>query len=392
MRSEKQVFLHRGIYKPSATLSEAVFMITGMTIGAGVLAIPYAVAQVGLLTGIAYIAALGLIIMFLNLMIGEIASRTKEPMQLAGFAGKYLGSWAKYFLSFIFLFSAFGTLLVYVIGEGTSLAAVFGGSPTLWSVVFWSVGSFLIWGGLKRIKSIDKLFGIIIMGIITGLSLYLLPRFNFAELSYFDGSQIFFPLGVILFALHASPAISEAHALLPNRARDFRRALILGTIIPILLYIIFTIAVVGFTGAETSEIATIGLGVALGPFIGVMANVFAVLAMSTGFIGLGTALRETLSWDLKVPDKGSLFLVVSVPLILFLFGIRSFISVLDVVGTVGIAFEGIIMGWVYLRARKGSDALPESYLSPRHPLLISFPVIAFFGSLLLFSFYRFFVK
>jgi amino acid permease len=389
---EKKVFIHKGIYKPEATLTEAVFMITGMTIGAGVLAIPYAVAQVGILPGIAYIAALGFIILFLNLMIGEIVSRNKEPLQLAGLAGKYLGSWAKYFLSAIFLFSAFGTLLVYIIGEGRSLSAIFGGGDVMWSVVFWSVGSFLIWGGLKRIKQVDKLLGFVIMGIIVGLSLYILPRFDLSQLTYFDGSQILFPLGVILFALHASPAIAEAHTLLTNREKDFRRAVVIGTAVPIVLYILFTVAVVGFTGADTTEIATIGLGVALGPFVGVLANIFAVLAMSTGFIGLGTALRETLVWDLKMPDKSSVFLVIFIPLAFFLFGIRSFVLVLDAIGTIAIASEAIIMVMVYLKARKGSDSIPERYLYPAHPLLMSFPVVLFFGSLLLFSFYRFFVK
>lgn len=391
-KEEKKVLLHQGIFKEEATVTEAVFMITGMTIGAGILAIPYAVSQVGILAGVAYIAALGFIVLFLNLMIGEIVSRNQEQMQLGGLAGKYLGPWAKYFLVAIFLFSAFGTLLVYIIGEGRSLSAIFGGSELVWSVIFWSVGSFLIWGGLKRIKQVDKLFGFIIMGIIAGLSLFLLPKFNLSELTYFDGTQILFPLGVILFALHASPAIAEAHTLLPNRVKDFRRAVVLGTAIPIVLYILFTVAVVGFTGADTTEIATIGLGVALGPFVGVLANIFAVMAMSTGFIGLGTALRQTLSWDLKMPDRGSVILVVFVPLALFLFGIRSFVLVLDAIGTIAIASEAIIMAMVYLKARKGTDSIPEHYLYPNRPLLITFPVVMFFGSLLVFSFYKFFVK
>lgn len=389
---EKKVFLHQGIYKPQASVFDAVFMITGMTIGAGILALPYAVAQVGLLPGLAYIAALGVIVLFLNLMIGEIVARNKEEMQLGGMAGKYLGPWAKYFLIIVFLFSSFATLLVYIIGEGKSLVAIFGGSEVMWSVIFWSLGSFLIWGGVRRIKQVDKIFGFIIMGIIIGLSLYILPHFNLSQLAYFDGSQILFPLGVILFALHASPAIAEAHTLLPNRAKDFRRAIIIGTGLPIVLYLLFTLAIVGFTGARTSEIATIGLGLALGPVVVVLANIFAILAMSTGFIGLGTALRETLSWDLKVPGTLSVFLVVLLPLALFLLGLRSFILILDVVGTVAIASESIIMAMVYLKVRRSRDAIPERYHYPNHPLLMSFPVVLFFVLLLAFSFYRFFVK
>ena len=99
MIEEKQLVLHKGIYKPIASVSEAIFMITGMTIGAGVLGIPYVVAQVGLKIGLLYIVILGAVILAMNLMLGDIAVRTKEELQIPGLAGKYLGKWARYVLS-----------------------------------------------------------------------------------------------------------------------------------------------------------------------------------------------------------------------------------------------------------------------------------------------------
>lgn len=346
------VIFHKGTYKPAATVADAVFIITGMTIGAGILAIPYAIAQVGLALGIACIVVLGAFNLFLNYMIGEIAINTNEPLQLVGFTGKYLGKVAKYFLALIFLVSAFGSLLVYIIGEGIALSALFGGSSFLWSIFFWSVGSFIIWSGLKRIKVIDKVFGSIIMAIIIGLAVLILPKFNAEQLFYFNSAKFFLPFGVILFALNGTAAIAEAHALLPNRARDFRKALVIGTLIPISLYILFAIAIVGFTGQSTTEIATVGLGRAFGPVVSFFANLFAVLAMFTGFIGLGTALRESLVWDNKLPDPAAVFLIIAVPLALFLFGLRNFIGIIDVLGTVVIASETLLMTLIYLKVRR----------------------------------------
>ncbi|MEK7625560.1 MAG: aromatic amino acid transport family protein, partial [Patescibacteria group bacterium] len=244
-------------------------------------------------------------------------------------------------------------LLVYIVGEGIALSAMFGGSSFLWSIFFWSVGSFIIWGGLRRIKTIDKLFGSIVMAIILGLAILALPRFQIEQMFFFDAGKLFLPFGVILFALNGTAAIAEAHALLPNRARDFRKALIIGTLIPIFLYALFAISVVGFTGQATTEIATVGLGRAFGPVVSFIANLFAALAMCTGFIGLGTALRETLVWDNKLPDAAALFLVVSVPLALFLFGLRNFIGIIDVLGSVVIASETILMAMIYLKVRRG---------------------------------------
>ena len=154
---EKKIILHQGVYKPSASVADAVFMITGMTIGAGVLGIPYVVAQVGLKIGIAYILVLGLVMLALNLMLGEIAVRTNESLQIPGLVGKYLGKWAKLFLNIIIIFASYGALLAYIIGEGQSLSALFGGSPVVWSVVFWSIASAVVWRGLQTIKIAEKI-------------------------------------------------------------------------------------------------------------------------------------------------------------------------------------------------------------------------------------------
>src|SRR3989339_1824851 len=137
----KKIILHQGVYKKPVSIGDAVFMITGMTIGAGVLGVPYVVAQVGLKIGIAYILILGLVMLSLNLMLGEIAVRTKESLQISGLVGKYLGKWPKYFINILIVFGAYGALLAYVAGEGQALSALFGGNPVVWSVVFWSIAS-----------------------------------------------------------------------------------------------------------------------------------------------------------------------------------------------------------------------------------------------------------
>src|SRR3989339_326335 len=293
------VVLHQGVYKKTLGISSAVFMITGMTIGAGILGIPYVVAQVGLLVGLAYILFLGIVMLSLNLMVGEITVRTKDSYQLPGLAGKYLGKWA-------------------------------------------------------------KVLRILVIGIILGLSLAFLPHVQVVNLNYFNWSKFFLPFGVILFALHAAPSIAEAHALLPNSQRHFRKALIVGTLIPIFVYIIFALAVVGVMGKETTEIATLGLGSKFGSWVRILANVFAVFAMGTGFMGLGIALKQTLVWDWKVSSFLATFLVI-----------------LGVVGGLFLGVEAILMTLMYWKAKKVGDLPADRYSLPAAGLL-TFLVLAVF--------------
>ncbi len=358
---EKKIILHQGVYKPSASVADAVFMITGMTIGAGVLGVPYVVAQVGLKIGLVYIVGLGLVMLFLNLMIGEIAVRTNESLQIPGLVGKYLGKWVKLFLNIIIVFASYGALLAYIIGEGQSLSALFGGNPVVWSVVFWSIASVVVWLGLQIIKVAEKVLSIIVIGIICGLSFYLLKDFQISNWVYTDLSKIFLPYGVILFALNGTPAIIEAHALLPRSQRHFRKALIIGSLIPVAVYILFALAVAGATGLQTSEIATIGLGAKFGNGVLILGNIFAVLAMAGGFIGSGIALKQTFVWDSKLNKILAEFLVISVPLLLFIAGLRQFISILSIAGGVFIGIEAVALIIVCWQARRKGDLDASRY-------------------------------
>lgn len=361
IKDERPVVLHSGIYKRTATTAEAVFMITGMTIGAGVLALPYTVSRIGLWRGIVLIIILGFVNLILQLLLGEIAIRTKEHMQLPGFAGKYLGAWAKVLISITIILRAFGTLLAYVVGAGVVLAALLGGSSLGWSIIFWSLGSILIWAGLQRVKSVEKWLSLLVMIIIIGISFFILPHSSAINWQWSGQENILLAIGVILFALSGTPAIAEAHALLPGSERHFKRAVILGSLIPVAIYLLFVIAVVGVFGLNTTEVATLGLGAKFGPNLVFFANLFAIMAMSTAFMGLGTALKETFVWDHKFPALVATMIVCLVPLSLFLLGWRGFVVILEVVGGVFIALENIIMILVYFKAHKHSEIIPRYY-------------------------------
>jgi len=370
---ERPIIFHKGVYKKTATTSEAVFMITGMTIGAGILGLPYAIAQVGLKIGLVSIVILGIIMLLLNLMIGEVASRTKESFQLPGLAGKYVGPWAKYLLSTTIVFSAFGALLAYIVGEGDALSNLFGGNKFVWSILFWSIGSVIIWRGLETAKVTQKILSVVVIGIIVGLSLYFFPHIQKEYIAYSDFGKLFFPYGVILFALHASPAVIEAHSLLPQKTRQFKRALIIGTIIPIIVYILFSAAVVGISGLSTHEIATTGLGELFGKKILIFGNLFAVLAMGTGFVGLGIALKQTFTWDDNIKPFYANLLVIFIPLLFFLLGVRNFIFILNIVGGIFIGLESIIMVLVYWQAKRRGVLKPSSF-NLHHMWLFIIPV------------------
>ncbi len=377
MLKEEVVVLHQGVYKNPVGINNAVFMITGMMIGAGILGIPYVVAQVGLWIGLAYILVLGAVMLCLNLMIGEIIVRTKDSFQLPGLAGKYLGGWAKILMSVLTIFGGLGALLAYLVGEGESLTGIFGGAPVWWTVVFWTGGSVLIWRGLQTVKVVEKVLSVLVISIILGLSFAFLPHVQVVNFGYFDWSKIFLPYGVILFSLSASPAIAEAHALLPGSQRHFRKALIIGSLIPVFVYVVFAMAVVGVMGKETTEIATLGLGRQFGSVVRILVNIFAIFAMGTGFMGLGISLKQSLIWDWKVSPFLATLLVISAPLTFFMAGWRNFVEILGVVGGLFLGVEALLMILIYWKAKKTGDVLVDRYNLPFAGLLTVLVFVVF---------------
>ncbi len=349
----KKVSSHPGkiISRSGGSVAEGVFLITGMTIGAGVLGIPYAIMQVGLKIGLLYLLGFGVLMVCLNLMISETAENTPERFQLAGLAGKYIGSWACTLLSLTIVLSSYGALLAYIVGEGEVLSLLIGGNPFWWSIAFWVVGSIIIWRGLSAAKKMQKFLSFLVILIITGLSLFLFRSVHVGNWLYTNTAQLLFPYGIILFALHGSPAVIEAKALLENDPKKLRKAVIIGSLIPIIVYVLFAAAVVGVLGTATTPVATIALAARFGNGVLFISNLFALFAMATSFVGLGIALKESLLWDDHLSPVISSGLVFIVPIILFVAGLRNFISILNVVGALFIAFEVLIMILVYWRAK-----------------------------------------
>ena len=106
-------------------LFSAVAVLMGAIIGAGVLGIPYVIAQSGFKIGLIHLIIIGIIMAILMLYLGEITLRTKKDHQLAGYAEKYLGKKGKIIMAAAFGFGIYASLTAYLIGEGESLAILF---------------------------------------------------------------------------------------------------------------------------------------------------------------------------------------------------------------------------------------------------------------------------
>lgn len=388
--SPRALVMHHGIFRSRLTLWEGVALIISGTVGAGVLGIPFAVAQSGMRIGIVYIIALGVLMMGLNLMVGEIAIRTRGSFQLVGLARHYLGAIGGAIMTMVFYALLFGVLVIYIIGEGETLAALFGGTPGAWSIGFFGVGALFVAFGLRTVKTIELFLTAGILGVVMIIAGLSSPHIDLSYWAHMDSAHLFLPYGVILFAYHGTTAIPEVHATLLKKNNIFKQAILIAGCSIMAVYLILSLVVVGVTGIHTTEIATIGLGSALGPAMFVFGNVFAFFAMATSFLLTGVALKDSLSWDYHMSPRIATCVTLAVPCTIFLLGLRSFITAIDIVGGVFVSTEVLLILLMYIVAKKRGELPSTSYVL-RHASILGVLLACIFTVGAVYSVWQLFV-
>ena len=193
----------------------AATTLTGTIVGAGILGIPYVIAKTGFFYGSIIIILIGAALLCLNLFMGEVVLRTKTQHQLPGYAEKYLGKTGKRLMAFAMLFTIYGALSAYIMGEGETIKAILGfGSPLLYSVIFFLVAFLIVWKGVKFTGNAELILISFLFLVVVLIGIYSFQDIKMSNLTTFDASKLLIPYGVILFAFLGSPAIPEVQEVL----------------------------------------------------------------------------------------------------------------------------------------------------------------------------------
>ncbi len=368
---------YRGFFAQRRELI-ATSTLIGTIVGAGMLGIPYAVAKAGLLYGLLLIIVMGGVFLFLNLMLGEIVLRTKEQHQLTGYAEKYLGPRGKRLMTLVMFLSLYGALTAYLLGEGFALHAIFKfGSPILYTGLFFFLTLGIVWRGIKSTGKAELYLIFLLLIVVAVIGFVSLNKIESHNLTWANPGSLFLPYGVIMFALLAFPAIPEMQEELGTKKKYFKKSIIIGSIIPVLLYLLFTFIVVGSIGQEkfsllepNQRIATIALSIYTYPLLGLFANLLAVLAMFTSFLSLSTALIEMYELDYHLSRLAGFVLTFALPLIIVLTNVTSFIAILGITGGIAGGLEGICLIQMYRGAKKRGNREPEYSLPSQRFLWI----------------------
>ncbi|OGM99250.1 MAG: hypothetical protein A2915_02720 [Candidatus Yanofskybacteria bacterium RIFCSPLOWO2_01_FULL_41_34] len=360
----------------------SVAVLVGTMVGVGVFGIPFVFSKAGFWVGFLFLVFIGFIMLLLDLMYGEVVLRTNEEHQITGYTDKYLGPWFKRVIFFSVALSLYSALLAYVVIAGDFLnnifSSVFYASPASYSLVFFVVLSVLVLLGIKRISWVELLLVVLFTGVVILIFSLGFNKINLSNFTEIQPEFWFLPYGVLLFAFAGFSAIPIQRNILKNRETELKSSIFLAVLLTGALYLLFAFTVLGISGSVTTPDAISGLYEFLGGKIIFLGSLFGILAVSTSFLMLGSAFLDMFHLDYNISRRWAWILVVAPPLVLFLGGLRTFIEIISLAGSVAIGLEGIVLTFVYVRSKSKGDRVPEYSLEL--PKFIYYLLIFMFGA------------
>lgn len=334
----------------------ATGIISGLIIGAGMFTLPYAVNVSGAGWSVFNMLIAFFAVLLIHLVYGEVVVNNTSHHRLPGYAKMYLGNFAGNIsrVSGIFGFNA--VILVYAILGGIFLSTIFGGTSSFWSIVFLVSGSLvLFFSNAKRMGFINVILTIPL--ILSALYIAFLSAQNGSlENISFASEDPFFSFGVFVFAFTGMSVIADAKDVFSGKgkietASGLRSSIIIGTVLPLFLYIVFTVGVIMASGSVTTEDTLSGLSGILGGKILILGALVGILAAFTSYLSIAYDLKEIYELDLEASPRKSWVFSGLLPIVLFFLVSGDFLKLISLIGGFLIALDGIFVVFILRKMR-----------------------------------------
>ena len=347
---------------------EAVLILSGMIIGVGMFGIPFSFLKAGFWLGTFELAVLGGVMVLIHLLYARIIIETPSAHRLPGYVRLHLGGQAEILATLASFFGITGSLLAYILVGSIFLHNIFqnfwgGSSEFLWAAAITASGALITRFTLKKEALVNGILTAVLIGFLGYMIFLLFPQVQSEHFVGVNLKEFFLPYGVLLFALSGSAAIPNLVGLLSRDREKISRAVIIGTLVPAVIYFFFALAVVGATGSSTSEEALAGLKGLVGGGVMLVASLTGFLAVFTSYIILNSNAQALLELDFRFPQKIAWILSSLIPFVLYLVGVQNFILIIGAVGAVagGIEIGLIIAAYHRIRKNKGQEFSWFSY-------------------------------
>lgn len=355
----------KATHSAGLTFWQGVALIFGTNIGAGILSLPYAGRNGGFLALVVALLIAGTLTTISMLYVAEVSLRTREPFQLSGLAEKYLGQLGRWLVFAAIVVNGVGALIAYAAGSGMLLNNIFGLNPVLGTLIFYAIGSLIMWKGLHATGVVEAVITIgmaVIIIVLVGWTI-LGPGISITNLAVFHPYFIIPIMNLAVFTFLAQYVVPELARGMEHSPQTLPRAIIVGMLATGVTLALVPFAALGLMGTSVTEVVTIAWGERLGPVAYYLANIFALAAMLTSFLAIGfTMMRNVMNmfhWEeFGWKRVAALALTVIPPVAIVFAGMGGFVAALTYAGGFAGAVMSVIPVLLLRVSRKHGDRIP----------------------------------
>ncbi|MEE3003752.1 MAG: aromatic amino acid transport family protein [Pseudomonadota bacterium] len=381
-----------------------ILLVAGTQIGAGMLALPLTTG----IAGFSY-ALLTFLLCFLYMLttlflLLEANYYSKEQeSNVISMAQKHLGKVGEIIAWLCFILLMYSALSAYISGASdifkniiSKVAPNIETSEIQLSIFISVVFGAIVYYGARCIDSINRIlmlglgFSYIIM-VIT-----LLPKISYLNLTQNHIKYLPAAIPVVILSFTAHIILPSLRSYLDNDIEDLKQVLIIGSCIPMLVYLIWVLIIVGIIpyhgnlgmlALANSEHPIGLLPHAISKYtgsdvIGQNNNLFSFCALTTSMLGVLLSLQDFLADGFKIKDRtvGIRFALIVActipPLLLIFFCPGLFIEALSYGGVFIAILYGILPPLMVWKARYQNSLSSEYTLPGGKPALVVILLIA----------------
>ncbi|KAB2615287.1 hypothetical protein D8674_021875 [Pyrus ussuriensis x Pyrus communis] len=345
------------------SLASAILLVAGTTVGAGILAIPAVTLESGFLASALtcilcwlYMVATGLLIAQVN--VNTMCELGSGSVSLVSMAMRTMGSVGVQIVCWSYIFIHYALLVAYV-ARSSEILTNFLGIPLWESATMFSVllGGICYFGSQRFIGAVN---GVLVSGIIISFAALVAVAGGYLqwdELLKANFQAVPMSIPIIVLSFVYQNVVPVLCTDLEGDLSKVRTAIVLGTSIPLVLFLVWNAVILGtITNVDMSSdkiMDPLQQLQATNEVVGPIVEVFSLFAIATSYIGFVLGLSDFLADLLKLPGGQSrslpYLMTLAPPVVLSLLDPEIFFKALDFAGTYGVlVLFGIVpaaMSW-----------------------------------------------
>lgn len=354
----------------SSRLVGASLLVSGTTIGAGMLALPVTTGLAGFFPSLLIMTAIWLFMMVTAFYLLEVNLRMKGESNLISMVRITLGkpgeviSWICYLLLLYSLAAAYMVGCSQILSDFLDALIPFDVPSWVWPASIFAFFGIFVYCGTEVVDWTNRLLMIGLVGAYISLLSLGCCKVSLPLLKHVNWSFLLPSLSVVLTTFGYHIIIPTLTTYLEHDTKLLKLSIFIGSLIPFVIYVSWQFLVMGVVpvvGAYSlSEAANQGLQITFflkilleNPWIGVAVRAFAFFAIVTSLLGVSLSLSDFLADGLKIKKthlgKLSLVLLTFIPPLAFaLFYPQGFIVALKYAGifvVILLALFPALMAW-----------------------------------------------